>query len=94
MWKKVKIAHQVLNNFLVFFISNFSFSSSMIHKNASRSHIWLMFLTLHHTNLGVLTILVQRASENIVGKGENVDNEYFLIFPQCFNFYQRQKSTL
>ena len=22
--------------------------------------------------------------ENIVGKGENVDNQHFLLFPQCF----------
>ena len=24
------------------------------------------------------------AFENIVGKGENVDNQYFHVFPQCF----------
>ena len=31
----------------------------------------------------------KKAFENIVGKGEN---QYFLLFPQCFLLYQRHKS--
>ena len=31
--------------------------------------------------------------KNIVGKGENAGNQHFLLFPQCFLFFQRQKST-
>ena len=30
----------------------------------------------------------QTAFENIVGKGEIARNEQFLVFPQCFQFYQ------
>ena len=26
----------------------------------------------------------KKAFENIVGKGENADNQHFLYFPQCF----------
>ena len=26
----------------------------------------------------------KRASENIMGKGENAGNQHFLLFPQCF----------
>ena len=28
------------------------------------------------------------------GKGENAGNQHFLLFPQCFQTYQRQKSSL
>ena len=31
--------------------------------------------------------------ENIVGKGENAGNHYFLLFPQCILPYQKQKSS-
>ena len=30
---------------------------------------------------------------NFVGKGENAGNQHFLLFPQCFQPYQRQKSS-
>ena len=30
--------------------------------------------------------------ENTVGKGENTGNQHFLLFPQCFLLYQREKS--
>ena len=33
----------------------------------------------------------KQAFENIVGKGENAGNQYFLLFPLCFLLYQRQK---
>ena len=29
--------------------------------------------------------------ENIVGKGENAGDQYFLLFPQCLQPYQRYK---
>ena len=32
--------------------------------------------------------------ENIVGKEENAGNQHFLLFPQCFLQYQRQKAIL
>ena len=28
--------------------------------------------------------------ENIVGKGENAGNQYFLLFPQCFPLFSKQ----
>ena len=28
-----------------------------------------------------------------LGKGENAGNQHFLLFPQCFLFYQRKKSS-
>ena len=31
--------------------------------------------------------------ETIVGKGENAGNQHFLLFPQCFQHYQRQISS-
>ena len=37
-------------------------------------------LTLYHT----ITTLYKKPFENIVGKGENADNQHFLLFPQCF----------
>ena len=30
--------------------------------------------------------------EKTVGKGENTGNQHFLLFPQCFLLYQREKS--
>ena len=33
---------------------------------------------------GFLTILQERAFENILGKGENADHQHFLLFPKCF----------
>ena len=36
----------------------------------------------------LLTILRKKTFENIVGKGENADYQHFLLFPQCFLFYQ------
>ena len=32
-----------------------------------------------------------RPFENVVGKEENAGNQHFLLFPQCFLFYGRQK---
>ena len=31
--------------------------------------------------------------ENIVGKGENAGNQYFLLFPQCFLLFPTQISS-
>ena len=37
-----------------------------------------------------LVPLGKRPFENIVGKGENADNQHFLLFPQFFLPYQRK----
>ena len=36
------------------------------------------------TQCQLLTILEQKAFENIVGKGENAGNQHFLLFPTVF----------
>ena len=35
--------------------------------------------------------LTKKAFENIVGKGENADNQHFLLFPQCFLSVTKKK---
>ena len=40
-----------------------------------------------------LTILKKKPFENVVGKGENAGNQYFLLFPQCFLAIQRRISV-
>ena len=42
-----------------------------------------------NSNVAKMAIFVCDKEENIVGKGENADNQHFLLFPRCF-----QKLTL
>ena len=49
--------------------------------------VWLHFSTQSQ----LLTTLKKRALENFVGKGENVSKQHFLLFPQCFLLYQKEK---
>ena len=50
-----------------------------------------IILTVYHTIL-TFTNLEKRAFEkNIVGKGENAGNQHFLLFPQCFLAFPKQK---
>ena len=59
-------------------------------KEASNALIpWEIWLTLYHT-VPTLTTLIKKAFENIVG-GENVGNQHFVLFPQCFLPCQGQK---
>ena len=37
---------------------------------------------------------MKKALENTVGKGENAGNQHFLLFPQCFPLYQREKLSI
>ena len=46
------------------------------------------------TQSRLLTTLKKKSFKNIVGNGENAGNQHFLLFPQCFLLYQRQKSSL
>ena len=46
-------------------------------------------LALYHT----IPTLGKKPFENIVGKGENAGSQHFLLFPLCFQPYQRQKSS-
>ena len=50
----------------------------------------LLFTTLSR----ILTTLQEKVFENIVRKGENAGNQHFLLFQQCFQPYQIQKSAL
>ena len=51
---------------------------------------YLLALT---TQSGLLATLMKKPFKNIVGKEEIAGNQQFLLFPQCFLPYQRQKST-
>ena len=46
------------------------------------------------TQYPLLTTLKKKLVENIVGKGENAGCQHFLLFPQCFQPYQKQKSAI
>ena len=35
----------------------------------------------------------KKGLKNTVGKGGNAGNQHFLLFPQCFLVYQREKSS-
>ena len=43
---------------------------------------------LFTTKSRLLTTLTKKPFETIEGKGENAGNQYFLLFPQCFFFFQ------
>ena len=51
------------------------------------------YLTLYQTIPG-LHGLLKKAFKNIVENGENAGNQHFLLFPQSFFPYLRQKSPL
>ena len=40
-----------------------------------------------------LTTLVIKPFENIVGKGEDLSNRHFILFPQCFPPHLRQEAS-
>ena len=48
-------------------------------------------LTCYHT---ILAVPGKKPFEHIVGKGENADNQHFLLFQQCFLPYQRKNALL
>ena len=50
-------------------------------------------LTHSHT-MTPLTCLEKKPFQSTVVKGENAGNQHFLLFPQCFLLYQRQKLSL
>ena len=52
-------------------------------KGLSQKGLCGMRFILYHIMLNLAT-LKEKAFENIVGKGENVGNQHFLLFPQCF----------
>ena len=45
--------------------------------------MWLFYF-LFTTQSELLTTLKKKPFENIVGKGENADDQHFLPFAQCF----------
>ena len=53
----------------------------------------LLQIQLFTTQSRLLTTLGKEAFKNIVGKGENAGSQHFLLFPQCLQPYQRQKSS-
>ena len=55
------------------------------------SELWVTFsLQTCTAYCQLLTTFEKMHFENIVAKGENADNQHFLLFPQCFLPYQRE----
>ena len=52
-----------------------------------------MTFTLYHT-IPTFNDLRKKALEKPMGKGENAGKQHFLLFPQCFLLYRREKSSL
>ena len=50
-------------------------------------------IQLFTTQAQLLMTLKKKALENSVEKGENAGNQHFVLFPQCFLLYQREKSS-
>ena len=50
------------------------------------------FHDLPFTSQSQLNDPQEMSYENIARKGENAGNQHFILFPQCFLPYQRQKS--
>ena len=48
---------------------------------------------LYTTQSRLLTTLRKKASENIVGKGDNAGNQHFLLVPQCFLLKKKKRET-
>ena len=56
--------------------------------------VWHEYSLKHFTTqYRLLKTPQKRALENTVRKGENGSNQHFLLFPQCFLLYQREKSS-
>ena len=52
-----------------------------------------MISDLFTTQSQLLTTLSKTPFENIEEKGENAGNQHFVLFPECFQPCQRQKSS-
>ena len=78
-------------NFSVLFILSsacaFNFDQSRNYKELNK-----MFNALIH-NHNFKQPYKKNTLENIVEKGENAGNQYFVLFPHCFLFNQREKSS-
>ena len=59
--------------------------------NCSKLPRTLRSVLIFTTQSRLSTTLRKRALENSVGKGENAGNQHFLLFPQCFLLYQKEK---
>ena len=64
-------------------------SGAMVMIGTVHAFIFKLFTTPFQ----LLTTLSKKPLENIEGKRENAGNQHFLLFPQCFQPYQRQKSS-
>ena len=50
-------------------------------------------IELFITQSRFLMTFAKKPFENMEGKGENAGNQHFILFPPCFQPYQRQKSS-
>ena len=64
---------------------------AIINQSAANQFRCRRGLKRFTTQSRLLTTLSKKSFKNIVGKGENAGNQHFLLFPQCYHPYQRQK---
>ena len=67
---------------------NFGKGTHMLNENSLNV---LLFLFSVFSTCSKRTTLDKKPFENIVKKGENTGNQHLILFPQCFQPYQRQK---
>ena len=76
--------------------SNFSFSHSVFKRLVSLGHQNVLLcgngLTLYHTILTFNDHVEKKAFKIIVGRGENADNQHFLLFPHVFYPSKKKKN--
>ena len=75
------------------FFANFYNSSFGFETFSEVCMFEFRIVELFTTQCRLLTTLKKKALKNTVGKGENAGNQVFLLFPQCFLLYQREKSS-
>ena len=84
-WNRGKCCLPTFSPFPIVFSKAFSFIR--IVKNQDRVVKSYPITTQWH----LLPRLEKKSFQNIAGKGENTGNQHFLLFPQCFLLYHRQK---
>ena len=77
------------------FLSTLQVSRNVVGDGEKASSQYLSRFTIlpmenFEPHSGLLTTLKKRPFENIVGKGENADNQHFLLLPQCFSHIKKE----
>ena len=89
-FQKVRSSSGVITNFN-FSIIFISLSVHAFNLDQFKNLSWGRELTNIRSRL--LTTVRKKPFENIMGKEENAGTQHFLLFPQCFLLYYREKSS-